>query len=144
MGQNYFCEAVITKWDGHITETFWPNDDPLWDRQGCGPTSTCCTFNSPPWFNVQLSSPTTVDIEVRICGNEGIGNEGSPIILHEMIINTVNELRIINVIILSSNRSLELLGPHILELHMWQSRVEIEGFSIAYFNRIAVFEAPYR
>ena len=26
---------------------------------------------------------------------------------------------------------------------MWQSRVEIEGYSIVYFDRIAVFEAPY-
>ena len=26
---------------------------------------------------------------------------------------------------------------------MWQSRVEIEGYSVAYFNRIAAFEAPY-
>ena len=29
-------------------------------------------------------------------------------------------------------------------LCMWQSRVEIEGYSVAYFDRIAVFEAPYR
>ena len=28
--------------------------------------------------------------------------------------------------------------------HMWQSHVEIEGYSIAYFDRIAVFEVPYR
>ena len=27
---------------------------------------------------------------------------------------------------------------------MWQSRVEIEGYSVAYFVHIAVFEAPYR
>ena len=27
---------------------------------------------------------------------------------------------------------------------MWQSCVEIEGYSVAYFDRIAVFEAPYR
>ena len=27
---------------------------------------------------------------------------------------------------------------------MWQSHVEIEGYSDVYFNRIAVFEAPYR
>ena len=26
---------------------------------------------------------------------------------------------------------------------MWQSRVEIEGYSIAYFDHIAVFEVPY-
>ena len=27
--------------------------------------------------------------------------------------------------------------------HMWQSRVEIERYSVVYFDRIAVFEAPY-
>ena len=27
---------------------------------------------------------------------------------------------------------------------MWQSHVEIEGYSVAYFDRIAAFEAPYR
>ena len=28
--------------------------------------------------------------------------------------------------------------------NMWQSRVEIKGYSIAYFNSMAAFEAPYR
>ena len=27
--------------------------------------------------------------------------------------------------------------------YVWQSRVEIEGYSVAYFDRIAAFEAPY-
>ena len=31
----------------------------------------------------------------------------------------------------------------VLKKYMWQSRVEIEGYSIAYFNRIAAFKAPY-
>ena len=30
-----------------------------------------------------------------------------------------------------------------LQLHVWQSRVEIEGYSVAYFDRIAVFEVLY-
>ena len=34
-------------------------DDPLWDGAGCGPLSTCCSFNNPPWFYKQLSQPTT-------------------------------------------------------------------------------------
>ena len=28
--------------------------------------------------------------------------------------------------------------------YMWQSCVEIEGYFVVYFDRIAVFEAPYR
>ena len=27
--------------------------------------------------------------------------------------------------------------------YVWQSRVEIEGYSVAYFNRIDAFGAPY-
>ena len=77
VGQNYFCEAGITRYSSGYA--FWPNGDPLWDGQGCGPTSSCCTFNSPPWFNVQLSSPTTDDIEVRICGDQPIGDEDTPV-----------------------------------------------------------------
>ena len=78
VGQNYFCESGLTRWNG-TTGVFWPDGDPLWDGQGCGPTSSCCTFNSPPWFNVQLSSPTTDDIEIRICATNGFQIEDTPI-----------------------------------------------------------------
>ena len=30
------------------------------------------------------------------------------------------------------------------QYYMWQSRVEFEGYSVAYFDRIVAFEAPYR
>ena len=85
VGQNYFCEAGITQYN-ETYRVFYPNGDPLWDGQGCGPTSSCCTFHSPPWFNVQLSSPTTDDIEVRICGDEGIANEDTPIQIIELYV----------------------------------------------------------
>ena len=29
-------------------------------------------------------------------------------------------------------------------VHVWQSRVEIEGYFVAYFGCITAFEAPYR
>ena len=85
VGQNYFCEAGITRYTSG-RGIFWSNGDPLWDGQGCGPTSSCCTFNSPPWFNVQLPSPTTDGIEVRICGNTGTNFEDSPIQLIELYV----------------------------------------------------------
>ena len=85
VGQNYFCETGLTRWPGTYG-VLYPDGDPLWDGQGCGPTSSCCTFNSPPWFNIQLSSPTTDDIEVRICGNEGIHIDDSPIQFMEMFV----------------------------------------------------------
>ena len=30
-------------------------------------TSTCCSFNNPPYFTKQLPNPTTDDLEVRQC-----------------------------------------------------------------------------
>ena len=83
--QNYFCESGLTQWNG-TSGVFWPNGDPLWDGQNCGSASTCCAFNSPPWFNVQLSSPTTDDIEVRICGDNGITDEDTPIQFMELYV----------------------------------------------------------
>ena len=65
VGRNYFCEAGVTTWS---TYQFYTGD-PLWDGQGCGPRSSCCSFNSPPWFTVQLPFTTTNAIEVRICNN---------------------------------------------------------------------------
>ena len=35
-------------------------------------------------------------------------------------------------------------GIDSVDIYMWQSRVEIEGYSVAYFDRIVAFEAPYR
>ena len=29
-------------------------------------------------------------------------------------------------------------------MHMWQSHVEIEGYSVTYFDCVVAFEAPYR
>ena len=41
-----------------------------------------------------------------------------------------------------------LLKPPILmhswHTYMWKSHIEIKGYSVAYFNRIAMFEVPYR
>ena len=85
VGQNYFCETGVYNW-GDTGGVFYPNGDPLWDGQGCGPTSSCCTFNSPPWFSVVLSSLTTDDIEVRICDRADFQNEDSPIQLIELYV----------------------------------------------------------
>ena len=83
--EHYFCESGLTQWNG-TSGVFWPNDDPLWDGQNCGSASTCCTTNSPPWFHVTLSSSTTDDIEVRICGDNGITDEDTPIQFMELYV----------------------------------------------------------
>ena len=66
VGDDYFCETGVPP--GSSAQRIFYLDDPLWDGDGCGPTSTCCTFNNPPWFCKQLPQPTTDDLEARICG----------------------------------------------------------------------------
>ena len=62
VGQDYFCETIDTRqW---LIET-------LWDGQGCGGNSACCSFNNPPWFCKELPQPTTDDIELRLCSESG-------------------------------------------------------------------------
>ncbi len=51
MGRDYFCDtnsrnAVFS--NGWSAENNWL--DERWDGDGCGPTSSCCTFNNPPYF----------------------------------------------------------------------------------------------
>ena len=75
VGNDYFCDSGAKElWQN----TFYP-DHPLWDGEGCGPTSTCCSFNNPPWFSKQLPSPTTDDIEMRLCVDGYSTNEDVPV-----------------------------------------------------------------
>ena len=82
VGEDYFCDSGAP--------TFQPNVfysmDPLWDGQGCGPESTCCNFNTPPWFCKDLSLSSTDDVELRICGNENTANEETPIEIVELYV----------------------------------------------------------
>ena len=63
VGNDYFCES------GHNTggqDYFYP-DDPLWDGQSCISSSMCCSLNTPPYSVKQLPTPTTDNIEARLC-----------------------------------------------------------------------------
>ena len=90
IGNDYFCDTAL--------ETAWitvPNNwsiqvgDPLWDGRGCGPTSTCCYDQqrkvNPPWFVKTLSSPTSDDIEMRLCSPSG-GIYTTPIEIVELYV----------------------------------------------------------
>ena len=73
VGNHYFCESG----NGNPTEIA-PNDK-LWDGLMCINEGTCCTNKTLPWFIRELPNPTSDDIEVRICGDEGTDNEGTPV-----------------------------------------------------------------
>ena len=84
VGSNYYCESgnPTQNWVGRV----FPNDK-LWDGEQCSHEGTCCTgTNTPPWFSVNLSSPTSDDFEVRIMGTESTTNEDTPIELIEIYV----------------------------------------------------------
>ena len=85
VGEDYFCDSAVRGSDR--TGSIYHPDDPLWDGQGCGSTSTCCEFNNPPWFCKQLPQPTTDDIELRLCENNGPSHDDSPFELIQLYIN---------------------------------------------------------
>ena len=80
--QDYFCETGSRQERRFI----FYSDDPVWDGQGCGGNSTCCEFNNPPWFCKQLPQPTTDDIEMRICADQALIDEDTPIEIIEMYV----------------------------------------------------------
>ena len=65
VGEDYFCESGLNEaWYQRLT---LHSTDTLWDGEDCLPTSTCCSQHNPPYFIKQLPTPTTDDIEARVC-----------------------------------------------------------------------------
>jgi hypothetical protein len=85
VGNDYFCETGVPSGQSWSSRVFY-SDDPLWDGQGCGPTSTCCTFNNPPWFCKQLPQSTNADLEVRLCSYQQATAENTPVELVEIYV----------------------------------------------------------
>ena len=61
VGNNYFCDS-------------YPVNGLLWDGQDCVSVLSCCKYNNPPWFNVEMSK-SAENIEARICTDEDASNE---------------------------------------------------------------------
>ena len=90
VGNNYYCESGNR--NSTSTDYFLYADDPLWDGQQCSSEGTCCSNGrNPPWFSVDLNSPTTDSIEVRICADFNT-SEDTPIEQLELYIHGVIKL----------------------------------------------------
>ena len=91
IGNDYFCDTAF-----EIRYSSVPDyqsiqvSDPLWDGEGCGPTSTCCYDPdrevNPPWFVKTLSAPTSDDIEMRLCTIADSGVYSTPIEIVELYV----------------------------------------------------------
>ena len=84
VGNDYFCETGDPS--NCCRHGYFFADDPLFDGHGCGSTSSCCSFNSPPWFSKQLLNATTDNIEVRVCSDEASSNDDVPFQILELYI----------------------------------------------------------
>lgn len=80
----YFCESGAANLWGQVGTLYL--DDPVWDGENCPQNSTCCQLNNPPWFCKDLGAEFRNDLEVRLCGDEDLGNEDVPLELIELYV----------------------------------------------------------
>ena len=68
--RHYFCDALSE--EGLCAR-------PLWSESGCGLINGCSAPMLGAWFCVNLGQIVTEDIELRVCGNEDVNNEDTPL-----------------------------------------------------------------
>ena len=74
VGNDFFCDSGNPMSSSDTSNTFH-SANPLWDGDECAGDNECCPTDNPPYFLKTLSQPTTNDIEMRVCRNEGRRNE---------------------------------------------------------------------
>ena len=84
VNNDYFCDTGNPGPGENPTKYY--TDDPLWDGVGCNSTSTCCEFNSPPWFCMSLPQQTNDDLEIRNCFYHGSRFEDNIITLIDIYV----------------------------------------------------------
>ena len=86
VGSSYNCESGNpnpTNSNGAINYS----SDLLWDGQQCGGLEgTCCTSPNLPYFCTTLPTVVFGDIEIRLCTDEGVGNEDIALQFYELYI----------------------------------------------------------
>ena len=72
VGNHYYCEG---------------GTDILWDGKDCpGSEAFCCKNTKQPWFYRELDDTTQENIELRLCGDEGVPNEDTPLDIIELYV----------------------------------------------------------
>ena len=83
VGGDYFCESGVNS--GYPSLILYQGD-PLWDGEGCSSSSSCCSFNNPPYFTKQLPSPTSDPIEARLCRLDTSDRDDTPVEFMELYV----------------------------------------------------------
>ena len=84
VGSDYYCETGLNTdpWDYVLY-----SNDTLWDGQDCrGLEVTCCDPPNLPWFCKELPRSTTDYLEFRICGDQSLADEDTPVDLIQLYI----------------------------------------------------------
>uniref|UniRef100_A0A1X7T838 Uncharacterized protein n=1 Tax=Amphimedon queenslandica TaxID=400682 RepID=A0A1X7T838_AMPQE len=85
IGEHYYCESGINS-TPIKNKIYIP--DPLWDGNNCPSVEApCCNGTGLPWFFRDYGNAAITDyIELRVCGDQGYGNEDTPVQLYEIYV----------------------------------------------------------
>ena len=84
VGSDYYCESGLLKLPFSAVVY---SDDVLWDGERCdADEAPCCDRPLLPWFCKELPEPTSDDLEVRICADQGLGDEDVPVEVIELYV----------------------------------------------------------
>ena len=86
VGNHYFCESGDRDTDDSYDVTRLYTGDRLWDGKQCSVLEHYCCCQGPPWFHRSLSHTTTDYIEMRLCFDQGTGDEDSPVEQYEIYV----------------------------------------------------------
>ena len=86
VGNDYYCETGDHDYSCCDHDHLFSNDT-LWDGQQCpDEEAPCCTHPNMPWFNKTLNGTTTEDIELRLCGDQRVSDEDTPLQVIELFV----------------------------------------------------------
>ena len=81
---DHYCESgnPDSKWYSNLLFC-----DPLWDGEECRyAEESCCYAPHQPWFCRTLARRVSSDLEVRLCGDEGVDNEDTALESYELYV----------------------------------------------------------
>ena len=89
IGNDWYCESGNNEKNNWRYKSYM--SDPLWDGNDCQPDESACCAQKPgqppqPWFHKVITGETKDHLEIRICCDEGKGNEGVLVTMYELYI----------------------------------------------------------
>ena len=85
INNHYYCESGLDP--GKNNERVLYVNDTLWDGKNCDShEASCCTNSKMPWFYRVLDDMTQEDIELRVCGDQSVHDEDTPLDIIELYV----------------------------------------------------------